>query len=386
MARISRIYLIGNGASIPNGSPYSKNLLIKSFFIFCNTQDSNEKARFKECFQSLFSMMQKIDCKEKWKQYKKKLENYSICNDVEKNEIENELSKLYIWDILVQIKDYWNSQNYIPWFHDEQNKKIIIRKEYNDIGWLTVLTIYKSLKNKTSQIYKNFIAKISKIKQDNFIIINLNYDNLLENEVWPNLKQNKNLFINGFAQKDNITIYKPHGGFDFILCKKCNKISYRQNFNIFSIRHNGLRKCLYCGIPHNWNYFIPYTDVEFEKQLAEFEKNQQANAQQNNKLIIKYEDRWKIIENIICKMKKDIPENIPITTIGYSFSKSKNSLIDAHLKDIFKNRKVYIVAKDFKESKEIADRLRNEEKIDACDTQFNSFKDYVNHLWIDLHM
>jgi len=388
-----KVFLIGNGTSIPYGSPSGSDFFKRAFELFYEHWKYNNDNAFHRLKEYIFEIIKEMDDlrnQNEWGKlnslhmgkFSKKLEDLTNPDtpntDRNKNfkEIKSYLSNYEIWKLFPEIISYYQDD-------EKHGKKDLNSKKlrlldapqgnfFDNIADFSFKTVYLAIKdaNCNPGYYRNFVRLIDEC-YENIIIINLNYDNLLEKAI----KENFNGLIEyGFSDNINyfpsqkfgedtgkkILLFKPHGSFDFLFCNKCGSITISENVTLEYFQDPYCsKKCKNpecCG-RNLKNFFIPYTNVT---------------------LPIKYKD---ILNSIIEMIRKELSSIKEITSIGYSFSEYiKGELIDSHLKFIFENkRKVIVIDKDNAENKKICKRLRKH-NIKAENSGYNGFADFLHNM------
>jgi hypothetical protein len=386
-----KAYLIGNGCSIPYGSPLGSDIFKRAFELFYEGwkyYHDNRYHRLKNYLIEIIHTMDDLRNQVAWgnqnslhmgefskefevlinhkTSYVRKMQAY--------RKIESDLANYRIWELFPEIVKYYND-NELHGLGTLKRKRSTLLGEkgnfFDKVADFSFKTIYFAIKHSdcNPDYYTNFVNAISSSFEDT-VIINLNYDNLLEKALKDNFKG-----IREFAFGDKIRcfpysqfgentgkkvlLFKPHGSFDFLFCETCNSITISEDVPLEnSLRSTPEKQCKNsnCNKRNLHSFFIPYTYV--------------------NCLPIRYKD---ILKSILEKMKKVLDSVNEITAIGYSFSKDNGELIDNHLKFIFENRKVIVVAKDILENKKICCRLKPF-GIEAEDSGFNGFADFIRHM------
>lgn len=386
-----KAYLIGNGASIPYGSPLGSDVFKRAFELF---YERLEKSHHDNCFHRLKDNITRViaimdDLKEllAWGnlnlfhmgKYRKKFEdlmNPNISYSERANfyrEIKDYFAKYKIWELLPKTVEYYKDKEHHG-FKDLKSKRSTLLEGrgnfFDRIAEFSFKTIYFAIEysKDNPDYYTNFVKAISNSFEDT-VIINLNYDNLLERVLKKNFM---GIVEYGFGDEikcfpslqcdkktgQRVLLFKPHGSFDFFFCNKCKSITISEDVPLeyfqdpFSKKQCKNPDCNKRNLP---NFFIPYTDVT---------------------LPIRYKD---ILNSIIEKMKQILESIDEITVIGYSFSEYDDDLIDKHLKFIFENRKVIVVAKDVSENEKICSRLRKF-GINVENSGLNGFADFIRHI------
>lgn len=385
-----KAYLIGNGASIPYGSPLGAEVFKKALELFYNGWQYYHDNRYYRLKDYLTVIIRRMDDLRNqvacgrldslhMGEFSQKFEiliNPEISN-VEKRQIYREieiyLSNYRIWELFPEIIKYYNDDE-LHGFRDSKEKRVALiegRDNFFDkIGDFSFKTIYFAIKHSKCEpdYYFNFVKAIDDSLEDT-IIINLNYDNLFEKAIETNFN---GLVEYGIGDKiqcfpssqfgkntgQKILLFKPHGSFNLLFCEKCKSITISQDIPLEYFQDiAGKRQYRNpnCGKRNLQNFFIPYTDVS---------------------LPIRYKD---ILDSFIARLKHILAGVEEIIVIGYSFSEYNGDLIDKHLKFIFENRKIVVVAKNTSESEKICTRLKKL-SIAAESSGFNGFADFVRHM------
>ncbi len=389
-----KAYLIGNGCSIPYGSPSGSEIFKKALELF---YDRWKVGNLDNCYHTLkreisdmLSTMDDLREHLEWGdvndfhkgiyrdkfEYLRSLNHYSPESATCYNEIKDYLSKYRIWELFPEIISCYQDGKCHGFGNLERKRKRLVEEPgnfFNKVAEFSLKTIYFAIKDSNCNpgYYTNFVKAISN-SLENTLIINLNYDNLFEKVLKDNFKGIVEFVFGdkircypssqfGENTGKRIFLFKPHGSFDFLFCDECKSITISEDVPLKYSQYStdktkcGNPDCLYYHKRKLNNFFIPYTDV---------------------KLPIKYKD---ILNSIIKKMKQVLDSIDEITVIGYSFSKYDGDLIDKHLKFIFKNRRVIVVAKDISENKEICSRLKPF-CIEAVNSELNGFADFIRHM------
>lgn len=390
--KVMKAYLIGNGASIPYGSPLGSDIFKRALELFYKGRKYYHDNRYYRLKDYLIEIIHRMDDLRnqvmwgdlnslhigKFSQKFDYLTNPQTSHSERVNiyrEIEDYLSKFEIWKLFPEIISYYKDEEKHG-FRNLSSKRLALLEGrgnfFNKIADFSFKTIYFAIKhfNCDTDYYTNFVNAIDNSFEDT-IIINLNYDNLLEKALKKNFK---GIVEYEFGNKiqcfpspqfgedtgQKILLLKPHGSFDFLFCNKCKSITISENVPLEYFQdQTNKRQCKnpVCDKRNLSNFFIPYTDVT---------------------LPIRYKD---VLNSIIEKMKQILKPIDEITAIGYSFSEYNGDLIDKHLEFIFENRKVIVVAKNVSGAEKICTHLRKF-NINAENSGFNGFADFVRHMTI----
>lgn len=393
-----KAYLIGNGASIPYGAPLGADIFKRALELFYDGwkyNPDNQYRRLKEYIAKLIRTMDDLKNQLAWGnldflhmgEFSEEFEVLSNPKTLNAEgiqayrKIESCFSKYNIWELLPEIIEYCKDRE-LHGYRDFKSKRLALLEGqgnfFNKIADFSFKTIYFAIKHSNCNLnyYTNFVRAIDNSSEDT-IIINLNYDNLLEKALKKNFK---GIVEYGFGDKvhcfpspqfgedtgQKVILFKPHGSFDFLFCDKCKSITISENVPLeYSQDITNKRGCKkpHCDKRNLPNFFIPYASVA------------PPNASETPP--IRYRDI--ILFSIIENMKQRLNGINEITAIGYSFSEYKGELIDKHLKFIFENRKVLVVAKDTSENKRICKRLIKF-NINAENSGFNGFADFICHM------
>ena len=388
--KVMKAYLIGNGASIPYGSPLGSDLFRRALELFYEGwkyYHDNRYCRLKDYLNKMIGNLDDLRNQVIWGdlnflhmgKFSKKFDcliNPQTSHSERVNiyrEIEDYFSKFEIWKLFPEIIGYYND-NEKHGYRNCKSKRLALLEGrsnlFNEIADFSFKTIYFAIKysNCNPDYYKNFVRAIGNSFEDT-VIINLNYDNLLEKALKRNFK---GIVEYEFGDKiqcfpspqfgedsgQKILLLKPHGSFDFLFCDKCNCITLSEDIPLEYLQNStDKRQCKNpnCKNRNLPNFFIPYTDIT---------------------LPIRYRA---VLSSVVEKMKEILKPIREITTIGYSFSEYKGDLIDKHLKFIFEKRKVTVVAKNISRAEKICADL-GKFSINAENSGFNGFADFVRHM------
>lgn len=269
-------------------------------------------------------------------------------------EINDFLNNLKVWELFSELSaKYYDKEIYgqgnLEW------KRNNIRVAYDGLAKILTDTLFFYYKHKST--CNAFFEFIHNLKQFRGIIINLNYDLLLE----ESLPSNK-LF----------KVIKPHGSFDLLYYKGAPyphwKTINTPNDNIYQLtsQKNILEfmsgQYLANAIPLN----ISYADIKTHSSIP--------NTYQA-KFIREY------TKPIVEDLEKSIKKYDKVVTIGYSFSETwdKKGLIDKHIIEPLLSKKIYVVGKG--NTKDIVDRVKKYyKKAQILHTDFNGFGNYARQI------
>jgi NAD-dependent SIR2 family protein deacetylase len=387
-----RTYLFGNGASIPYGSPIGSDIFKTALNLLFKARQEKEFRnlyyRLKDDIEFILSRLDDIRNKIAsghidylhWGEYSlkfTKLLNPNI-DPIEYKQlytdIESYFAGIRIWELLPEIIDCYNDTDKHGYYDLKQKRHCLLdvpqeQSVFDRIGRFSFRVIYFAIKYVKSTLNHcdNFIKIINNESED-VLIINLNYDNLLENSIekyLTNLSVNHNFGnITHFPLENkktflpNLILVKPHGSFDYVYCEKCNAVSISQNINIERSVSDDNKKCKnpncdnHVNLP---NFYIPYAEIS---------------------LPVRYKD---ITISIINELSKILDKCDEITSIGYSFSTYNNDLIDRHLKFIFKNRKVNVISRNPTEAISICNRV-NPLGFNMVPANYHGFNEFVSKM------
>jgi hypothetical protein len=374
-----KAYLLGNGASIPYGAPLGSDLFRKAFEIAYDARAQDERGGgFYSLWQPLVRLTQEMA---KLRGRLTKDELPTLLNKLIDPELPwAESVKLYrqaeallaewrIWDLFPEITKYYRDlENHGSL--SLESKRLSLRDSpgclFDRLGCFSLTTVYLAITHSglRPDHYAHFAKAIAGSLEDT-LVINLDYDNLLE----VALKRSNGLVEHrlgtgvtvhgqtrfGSAPPKTI-IFKPHGSFDYLYCTKCRGVSVAESVPVDAFQdQTGRKTCqnLGCGKHNLHNYFIPYADPTASARPP-------------------YTGLLSLISEGLRESLAGVTE---MTAIGYSFPEA-----DGHLDFIFKNRKVVeVVGKDKSDSNDISSRLVGR-GINAVATDYAGFADYVRHM------
>ncbi len=392
-----KAYLIGNGASIPYGAPAGKDIFKQALKLCYEgwTHNPNKDKSYSSdsrfyLKQNVFELLSTMDDLRgqlalgeryslhagKYSMKMRRLLNPNISDDEKLNkygEIESYLGEYRIWELFPEIVKYYNDDKLHGYGTIQQKKGNLIEYAgnfFDKMADFSLKVIYLSIKDyvRKPNYYDKFVDLINSSLEDT-IIINLNYDTLLETAIKNNFQGN---FEYGFGEvkyfpseshanlKQKIKLYKPHGSFDMLYCEECKTLTISNDVPLEYSKGSHPDDRRECKNPDHENsrnldnFFIPYTYTDISPSL-------------------RYKE---ILEAIIEDMESELKEINEITTIGYSFSEYNGDLIDKHLKFIFEGKNIKVVGKDQNENNEICKRLA-QLGLKAEDSEFDGFDDFV---------
>lgn len=264
------------------------------------------------------------------------------------------LGNLSVWKLFQELSDKYHD-NKLYGQGSREWKQNNIQAAYDGLAKLLtdMLFFYDEHKNTCNA----FFEFINNLQQFRGVIINLNYDLLLEESL-----PSKKLF----------EVIKPHGSFDLLYYigkpyPHWNATAtHRKNIYKLMSRDNILDfmsgRYLSDAIPLN----IAYADIATHLRIPN--TNQAKFIKEYTKPILK-------------KLKKDINKYDKIITIGYSFSETWNQkgLIDKHIIEPLLSKKIYVVGKG--NTKNIADRVKKYyQKSQILHTDFDGFGNYAKQI------
>lgn len=381
-----RVYLFGNGASIPYGSPLGSDLFRKAFQIAYDARAHDERDKgFYALWQPLVTLTQRIDALEgrlAWGSVDSlhegklsavlnrliepelpKTESIRLCRQVD-----GILADWRIWDLFPEIARYYSDSENHGYRSIESKKLNLLDGQgclFDELGRLSLVTVYLAIAHSglRPDHYAHFARAIAESLEDT-LVINLNYDNLLEValkrcDVSVEHRFGAGVTVHGQSRLGSgspiVTLFKPHGSFDYLYCTGCRSVSVIEDVPVDAFQDQTGRKTCQnpeCGKRNLHNYFIPYAVPELS-----------ARPQHAGLLGLASEG-----------LRGRLAGVTEITAIGYSFPPT-----DGHLDFIFEDRRVKVVAKDKPDSCGISSRLVGR-GIDAVATDFAGFADFARHM------
>ena len=388
-------FLIGNGCSMSCGFPSGQDLLLYAFkFIQEHYNNNTSSILVKNLANTVYNQLENffrnisdfremvawgnLDflhfpyyykdfliatapeiCKDKQCQYNCYSKTYrnnpffkeSIYKNIKCKELQDFLKDVYIWALFKELTDKYYDNKLYGSIDIKQKKQRIEHFTLNLSNMITTVLFYCYTNAKNTNIYDLFVNKVGKEN----LIINLNYDLLIEDA-----DKNKKL-----------KIIKPHGSLDFAYFKgepykhwkvekiECNSYKFpKETINDFyQVKF----------LPNIEHLCVPYAEM---RSIITFEKQRSI-----------LED---YVKNNIEKIKKELEQVDTIITIGYSFSENitKTGLIDEHIINLIKDKRIYVISKKEKDSQSIINNVKKHyPSIKIYPTSFNGFEDYVNKLY-----
>lgn len=395
----STLFLLGNGCSMEYGFPSGDNLLVEGFNIIQKyAYDTNSLLQGKASgiYQSLESLLSSLSDLHK-KVLVGNLEFLHVpeylyrlitahepnlcsfreecpyaCHDKTLSEIGFEISKeksencKKIREILAQNKIWKLFPELVTKYNDNEtyglgtryNKQQTITDVYDSWAEWTVSVLFFWYQTLKENIKNNpYLYFCQKLKKYHGVIINLNYDLLLDAAI----KKYK-----GYSFK----IYKPHGSFDLMYytqeprdywnCKRIQQNVYQlleeKNINEF-YQGRYLVKNPLC---------VAYSNINTHQSISQTKQ-------------ARFVKEYTI--PMLQQLKREMSSFNKVVSIGYSFSTDNTGkhLVDQHIIDLFQGKALYIVGKG--NTSQIA---RGVEKIlpyiQVYPTNFKGFSDYVKQI------
>jgi len=264
------------------------------------------------------------------------------------------LGKSYVWSIFQEFVQKYHDNESHGAGSDNWKKKTIEMDAYDNLAEITFSILYYYYKTTNRNILDPYNIFASKLNNLHGSIINLNYDLLLDDSV----------------SNDNIKIFRPHGSFKHVVSENPSSLYKTKHISdhLYELESKNDIDNLYRGNTNSSLIpaLVAYGEIEVHSKIP---KTKQAQ-------IIK-----KVTENVLKETKESLKNTKKIISIGYSFSENatKTGLIDKHLLDLFHDKDIYVVSKDYNDASNIATRVKKYYKdIRIYPTSFEGFKNYVN--------
>jgi len=379
-----KAYLIGNGASIPYGSPLGRDIFKQVLRLWYDglQQQNNVYHQLNFPLESFLSTFDGLRRQLTWGDIQSlhrckfvdmfrlmKNPNISLQDRLSAyHTLKQYLSQNHIWELFPEIvsraKD---SDAYCFPSLDAKRKRLIGISDcfYNDLAELSFKVIYASTEYSGLRpcLYKKFVHKLNLGGEDT-LIVNLNYDTLLERSLREVSGINviyvlgsashmgNNRYRNGAT---NVFLCKPHGSFDMLYCQTCKHITLSKDVPVLQSAHTDRKDCKNCGKSNRPNFFVPYAAVDER---------------------LRYID---VLNNILSGLKQKLEKVDEILTIGYSFPEWNGQLIDRHLLDNLRGKHFTVVARTVKDGDYIAGRFCRL-GFHAMNSGCDGFEEYIRFM------
>ena len=397
------VYIFGAGASIAAGIPIQNQLINKIFSITANKEmgtlfiekpvrlpfgEFNEYRKYLADFIINYFgdfKLQKL-YKNKFNEQMEKIAN----GDMKKASIFEEEEYNYKWrpifrelkDINISLENIFTILDKVvlsnKFFGHESEKDIKYIQEALNKSIIYIMTEAMD-RYEEDQLYKRIGEYFSqkRINDEDFSIISLNWDTLLDKYISDYSEKNKNKLkldyclynydLNGEPPSihlrpsgyENIKLIKLHGSTNWLICNNCGRLytNYNSDISISTLNQEDNEiKCEYCeNIGRNYKLLSSLVTPTF---LKDFEN-------------IHYKTIWHNAYLELC-------EAAEIVFIGYSFPEADYELRYLLKKSLQKNAKIKVVLHESDDPDFYKDRS-NEKFINKLDLPEKRYKSFFNN-------